>query len=192
MKRFIIFIILLLLLPYSLSAQTLEEKRRIEEGKRGNLHPTEPAVFQAQKVRTEPISPIDLEYFFGELISKRVTYRYDICKALVVLRGVEDDYINLDSQVAFLKKENLIPKKIESEFNPMEPIRKGLAAYMFCKAMGLRGGINLRLFGIKERYALKELVYEGIMAPGNPGDIMSGEELVSTLMQAIDYMKKAQ
>ena len=166
-----------------------EDDRRVEEEKRESLRPTEAGALEEKKEAPQPIAPIDLVYF-AELMPKRITFRYDACKALVILFGVEDQYIDLDSQVTFLREKGLLPKKFEREFNPMEPLRKGLVAYIFCNALEIKGGICLSLFGMSERYALNELVYEGIMASGNVKDIVSGDELVSALMQSVNYMLK--
>ena len=65
-----------------------------------------------------------------------------------------------------------------------------LAAYMFYKALGIKGGLCLRLFGVNERYAVKELGFQGIMPSGNVNDIVSGEELVSAFTQATNYITK--
>lgn len=187
MKKIFVLLLCLCLFPAFLMAKT-EDDRRVEEEKRESLRPTEAGIEEG-KAAPRPIAPIDLVYF-AELMPKRVTFRYDACKALVILFGVEDQYIDLDSQVAFLREKSLLPKKFEREFNPMEPLRKGLAAHMFCNALEIKGGISLRLFGMSERYALNELVYEGIMASGNVNDIVSGDELVSALMQSVNYTLK--
>ena len=72
----------------------------------------------------------------------------------------------------------------------MEPLRKGLFAYMLYSALDVKGGITLSLFGVSERYALKELVYQGILSSGNVKDILSGDELVTTTMRAADFIAK--
>ena len=194
MKKTFILLLCLVLFPSLLIAQTPEERRGIEEDKREDLRPTEVRISDESKTEPPskaPIDPIDIVYF-AELIQKKVTFRYDACKALVVLMGVEDQYIGLDSQITFLKEKNLLPKKFESEFDPTQPLRKGLAAYMFCKALEIKGGLSLRIFGMSERYALRELAYQGIMPSGNVQDIVSGEELVSVLMQAANYLAQKQ
>ena len=53
----------------------------------------------------------------------------------------------------------------------------------------LRGGICLKLLGIRERYALKELVYKGMMSSGTTNDILTGDELFFAYMQATNYRK---
>jgi len=186
MKKIFIILVIFFIFPSILMAQSLEEKRRIEEGKRESLRPTEGRVPEEKKRTAPPLDPIDLVYF-AELMMKRIAYRYDACKALVILMGVENQFIDLGSQIAFLRKENILPKSFETEFDPTKPLRKGLTAYMFNKALDIKGGLILSLFGINERYSLKELVYQGMMASGNVKDIVSGEELISILTQAGNF-----
>lgn len=191
MKKIGIFLVFLFLFPSFLTAQTLEEDRRIEEGKRDSLRPTETheSKSKAQPQSASPIVALDMIYFV-ELSLKRISFGYDACKVLVILMGVENQYIDLNSQVTFLKENKFLPKGLELEFDPMKPLRKGLAAYIFCKALDIKGGVILRLFGVSQRYALNELVYQGFMSAGNPRDIVSGEELVSILLQAVSHKNR--
>lgn len=192
MKKIVILLLISIALsPSFLMAQTSEEKRRVEEGKRESLQLTETHKPKEEGPPVQPIAPIDIVYF-AELLPRRVAFRYDACKAFVVLMKVENQYIDLNSQIVFLKEKSFLPKKFRSEFDPMKPLRKGLAAYMFCKALNIKGGISLRLFGMNERYAVQEVAFEGIMPSGNVNDIVSGQELVSALMQAANYMVKKQ
>ena len=99
----------------------------------------------------------------------------------------DEELIDLDSQVAYLRENGLLSKRFREGFDPMEPLRKGPAAYMFLRALGIRGGIVLHLFGPGERYALKELVFQGMMSPGHVNDLVSGAELVQMMSQAAAY-----
>lgn len=189
MKKVLLLCLCLVLFPSLLMALTSDEKRRVEEEKRESLQPSEIQMVREKEPVLPQISPIDLVYF-TELMPRRVTFCYDACRALVILMGVEEQYLDLDSQVTFLKDKNLLPKKYETEFNPMEPLRKGLFAYMFCKALKIKGGVTLRFFGMSQRYCLKELAFEGVMPSGNIKDTVSGEELVSAIIQATDYLAR--
>ncbi|MCK5504751.1 MAG: hypothetical protein KAJ10_06290 [Thermodesulfovibrionia bacterium] len=188
-----IFIILLLpsiiFSPCLLLAETAEERRRIEEEKRDELRSSEGHPLKQQEEKTLPLSFVDRIYF-AELMTRKISYRYDASKIFVLLMGVENQYIDMDSQIIFLKEKNFLPKKFEADFSPREPLRKGLFAYMLYKALDVKGGITLSLFGVSERYALKELVYQGILASGNENDILTGEELVSTTMRAAEFISK--
>lgn len=189
MKRTLILCLYFALFPSLLLSQTQDEKRRVEQEKRESLEATEVQIPTKEETALGLTSPLDTAYFI-ELLPRRITFRYDVCKVFVILMGVGEQYIDLDSQVTFLKEKNLLPKYFESEFDVMQPLRKGLIAYMFCNALKIKGGGFLRLFGRNERYALKELVFEGLMSPGNVNDIVSGEELISVFMQASAYMAK--
>lgn len=190
MKKMLVILVALIIFPSILLAQTPEQARRIEEQKRENLRPTEGKTSKIKEKIPQPLDPIDLVYF-AELMLKKITYRYDISKAIIILMGVENQFIDLGSQITFLKNENILPKKFEKkEFDVTKPLRKGLTAYMFCKALKIKGGILLTLFGVNQRYALKELVHQGVMSSGNVKDVVSGEELVLILTRAGNYMAK--
>ena len=73
-------------------------------------------------------------------------------------------------------------------FDPNEPLRKGLAAYMFCKALGIKGGLAARVFGMNERYAMKELIFEEMMYPGDARDIVRGKELIVMVTRSAEYL----
>lgn len=191
MKKLITILLLqsLIFHPSFLTAEMREKERRIEEEKRRALLPEKPRPPVQHAKMPSTFAPEDLIYFAG-LMQKKVTFRYDACKAVVVLMGVKDRYIDLDSQIIFLRQRDLLPEEFEDRFDPMQPLRKGLLAYMVYSALDMRGGIALTLFGRSERYSLKELVFKGIMAEGNTKDIVTGEELFSVTIQALDYMEK--
>lgn len=193
MKRlpFFALVVLVLLDGADARAETVQQERRIEEEKREELKPTVDTG-QAPSVAQPPAPPVTLPapppiapLYFATLAQKQVVFRYDAAKALVILMGVDEEYINLDSQIAYLKTQGLLPKRFNrQEFDPRQPLRKGEAAYMFLRALKINGGVTLRLFGPTERYALKELAYQGIMAPGHAHDLVSGVELVQVMDQA--------
>jgi len=190
MKKLTLFFLLCIFLPTFLWAKTAEDNRRIEEEKRESLRSTEEQLYpKRQPFPEQPPEYIDLSYF-RELLSKRVVFLSDATKALVILLGVEAQEKDFASQTAFLKEKNIVPKNFAVETGQHKPLRKGLAAYMFCQALQIKGGIWLRLFGASQRYALKELVFEEIMLPGNLNDIISGNELVVIFTNAAEYLAK--
>lgn len=187
MKKIAFFTILFFLTPSILVAQTTEVDRRIEEEKRISLRATEEPTLNIPA--KTPASPYLIEYsYFQDLFSRKVAFRYDICHALVVLMGVSKEYTKLDEEIDYLERNGIIPKRLVSDFEPNKPLRKGLAAYMFCRALNIKGGLLMRIFSWSQRYALNELVYEDIILPGSTGEIVSGKELILTLTEAASYM----
>lgn len=192
------YLVLILGLPLAFSsgaaqAQTAEQDRRIEEEKREALRGT----VAAEQLLTQPTGPTERPappvpqpfhvFYFATLAQNRIAFHYDAAKALTVLMGVDEEYIDLTSQIAYLEAKGFLPKRLRGAFDPMAPLRKGAAAYMFRQALGIRGGIALHLLGPSERYALKELEYQGILSPGNTQDLISGAELVQIMAQAVSY-----
>ena len=179
----------------SVGAQSREQDRRIEERKREELRQSTPALPAASSVIAPPTEvevpapiPEVLEtLYFASLMGKRIAYRYDAIMGILIVLGVQEDYLDLDSQVAFLQREGLLPPRYRKSFDPMQPLRRGLVAYMFQQALDIRGGIALHLFGPSERYAMKELGFQGIMSPGLTSDLVSGGELVQIITQAANY-----
>ena len=193
---FLVIVLLpLILWSHGAIAQTIQQDRRIEEEKRDALKPTVgvPSIFttpQAKPATGPPVPPPLKELYFAQLVQKRVTFGYDAAKVIVILMGVDEEYLDLTSQVGYLQQRGFLPRRLQQSFDPMQPLRKGLAAYLFRQALGIRGGITLHLFGPSERYALKELVFQGFMVPGHVNDLVTGGELVQLMIQAAQHQMR--
>ncbi len=174
-------------------AQTVQQDRRIEEEKRDSLRPTTtllPVPSRLVAPTEPPVPPPIKELYLAGLISKRVAFGYDAAKAIVILMGVDEEYIDLAAQVAYLRDNGMLPKRAQGAFDPMQPLRKGLAAYLFCRALKVPGGVAWHLFGPTQRYALKEMVFRGWMPPGQVSDLVNGAELVQLMNQAAQHRVK--
>ena len=192
MIKFLILLFLFSLLSaYPVSAAPgPQDDRRIEEQKREVLKSTKIPYKKktTKKPSTKaPLQPDDVIYL-TEMSFRKITYGYDLCKLLMILKGIENEYIGLDAQVAYLKEQNLLPKNVRDTFDPMKPLRRGLTADVLRKVLNVKGGIFPRLFKESERYALKEMTYEDVMSSGNIHEIISGDELASTMTRAVNYL----
>lgn len=188
-KTLFLCLILTLWATTSYGQQSNTVARRIEEGKRDSISLTEaqkPVEITETPAET---SVIDFEYFMG-LFKRYVTYRRDGVQAVALLIGLTEDYPAIEDQVSFMIDYEIIPRRYHDDFDLDQPLRKGLAAYMFCQAMGLRGGIITRVFGLSERYALQEVAFQGMVYPGNVRDILNGKELVLLLSEASTFLLK--
>lgn len=170
---------------------TLQQDRRLEEEKREELKPTvEPGAPPTvpERAAVQPPVPLPIpELYLAGLIRQRIVFRYDALKAIVVLRGVDEEYIDLNAQVAYAQAQGFLPKRKAKTFDPMQPLRRGEAAYLFHQALGIKGGVALYLLGPTERYALKELVFQGLLSGGRVNDLLSGDEFVQFVTQAAEY-----
>ena len=179
--------LLICLAPWgpAVQGETLQQERRIEEEKRESLKPIvilpPPAAAPAALAAEQPVPLPIKQLYLAMLVPKRIAFNYDAAKAIVILMDVDEEHLDLTAQVAYLKERGFVPRRLQQTFDPMAPLRRGVAAHMFHRALGIRGGLAWHLFGPTERYALKELVFRGIMASGHPHDLISGAELVQIM-----------
>jgi len=165
MQKITLFLTVLLALPIFLGAATSEEVRRIEEGKRQKLRPSE-AVLQRRQTPTLQEKPAIDQSLYDQLLDKEVV---TVAEAREMVRLLNDQEIHT--------------KQVDSA-----PLSRGLLGQMICQALDIKGGLTMRVFGPRKRYAHKELVYLGIMFPGSSREYLSGKELVVTIIQAIEYI----
>ncbi|MBN1870976.1 MAG: alginate export family protein [Candidatus Omnitrophica bacterium] len=163
-----------------------QEQRRVEQENRESLRTTEQRVIYEKSKRYVPAAPMDTDYF-QELLTKKTATNSDVCKVLTVLLGVEDVYSDISSQLGLLLKAGIISGVEAAQFDPEQPLSKGSAAVMFYRALGMKGGMWLTVFGETERYAIRELIHEGIMTQGSVDEIVSGKELILILTEAANY-----
>lgn len=69
------------------------------------------------------------------------------------------------------------------------PVDKGTVAYMLVKALNIRGGLTMSVFGPSRRYAFREIVFLRIMKGGTPGEFITGRELIDVLQAAEIYQR---
>lgn len=149
-------------------AQSAQESRGLEEEKRNLLTYTEVHTpLAASSVLPEDASS-DLK-FLKELYDRPLASVADGERVVTILNGNESGG-DVSAQG--------------------DRLSKGAAALLFCRALGINGGIGLRLFPKSERYALRELVYEGLMSAEGPEELVTGRELVAMFVAAVDYMEK--
>ena len=186
MKKIIFLLFFIALIQIQAAAKTAQEDKGLEEEKRESLSSTEAVLAPEEAAITTPKeSP---EYaFLSQLYAKKSASISDAVSVLTILYGAYKEKEDFSARLSFLKEKNAIPQDLARQLNPDMPLRKGLAAYMFCRALAIKGGLWLRIFGLSQRYALKELVYEEIIASGGVSELMGGKDLVDMFIRAADY-----
>jgi hypothetical protein len=71
-----------------------------------------------------------------------------------------------------------------------DPLRKGRLATLLCRALQIKGGLWMRLFGPVPRYALQECVYLDLMVGGAEYAHVTGGELVGVIDRADRFRLK--
>jgi hypothetical protein len=125
--------------------------------------------------------------FWHELANRRVTSNDDAFHGLLLYADSKDDSKNYDQRVATLKSRGWLPESFSEPAN--EAITRGTFAYAIVKMIGIKGGWVMHVFGPTRRYAVKELVYDGIFPPSSPQQTFSGIEFVGIIGKIDDYQQ---
>jgi len=123
--------------------------------------------------------------FFGELAYKDVATAADTARALTILvsEGAENG-ADFAAAKAYLAKQGVLPDGWLSKVAAEEPTDKGRLASLVCRALKIKGGLWMRLFGPQPRLALRECAYLELMAQGCDYCHVSGGELVGVIDRA--------
>lgn len=159
-------------------------QKRFEEQERESLKPTE-AVIEEQRPAENmnfPLKSINQKYL-KRLLDQKFARKIDAIYIAVVLLNKQKELITGPLQFSYLKDQGFLPKD-ETGKNLNERIQKGELAYLLCKVLNIKGGLHLRLFGVSERYALSELIFQDIMVQGNAKELVTGRELVYSFIQS--------
>lgn len=170
--------------------QSVQEDRRQEEEKRDSLQTTEVQIYSS---RQKPFSRQDSPQllFLNELYSKKAARFSDALKVTTILLRIYDPERDFVFDLATLREKGIISRAISETAAADALLDKGTAAYMFCQALGIKGGVWMRLFGHSRRYCLRELVFENIMQASGIHELTSGAELVDMFIRAVDYLQQA-
>lgn len=173
----------------SVSQEQETKQKRVEEQTRTSLQPTE-AVIQENRPADKIILPeqaINQEYL-KRLVRQAKARKVDAVYVVMVLLGKHKDFSSFEAQSSYLKQNGFFPKYEDgSDLN--ELLTKGELAFMLCKALKIKGGLHLRIFGLSERYALFELAHQRIMILGHKNEIVTGRELVYSFLRSSDFLK---
>ena len=120
--------------------------------------------------------------FFAELGYKDIASAQDAARALVILTSEGKECgADFDKCRAYLRGRGLLPDGWLDKAKAEEPIDKSCLAALVCRAMNIKGGLWMHLFGPQPRLALRECVYQELMVPGADYAHVSGGELVGVI-----------
>lgn len=130
--------------------------------------------------------------FFRVLAAKPNATMEDAVKAVYMLKVEESpaDKVTFAEICDIMVQKKLI--KASYAKDPSRLVSRGQMAYMICRAIGIKGGLTMRIFGVSERYGYRECVHLGLIPVGTRVDKISGSELLGILAQAMEYREKRQ
>lgn len=125
--------------------------------------------------------------FWHALADRHVTSNDDAFHGLLLYADNHDDSKNYDDRVAALKSRGLLPDSFSQPAN--FAVTRGTLAVAIVKLIHIKGGWVMHVFGDTQRYAVKELVYDGIFPPSSPQQTFSGTEFVGIIGKIDDYQQ---
>jgi len=145
---------------------------------------------QADAPADEAVPESDAQ-FFSELGYKPVATASDAARAFVIFvsQGKElgGDF---EACKAYLHARDILPDGWLERADPADPLTKGRLAALVCKALGIEGGLWMRLFGPQPRLALHECAYLDLMVTGATYRHVMGGELVGVIDRADRFRAK--
>jgi hypothetical protein len=126
--------------------------------------------------------------FWHRLPEQRVASNDDAMHALLLFVDGSDPAADYDARVETLKQRNMLP----ADFNgtPKQAVKRGTVAVALARALQIKGGLTMRLFGPSPRYAVRELQYMNLFPPSSPQQTFSGQELLGIIGRAEDYQRQ--
>jgi hypothetical protein len=98
-----------------------------------------------------------------------------------------DENADYTGRVQTLKSHKMLP----NDFN--EPadmgIKRGTLAYALCQALGIKGGVTMRVLGPNGRYAVRELQFMNLYPSGSQQQTFSGTEYVGIMGRIEDFQR---
>lgn len=74
-------------------------------------------------------------------------------------------------------------------YEPKRMLKKGFAALLFARVLGLKGGWAARVAGMGPRLSYKELEFLDLVPPMGARDLMTGSELFALMRNSQDFAK---
>lgn len=104
---------------------------------------------------------------------------------VLVFADGTDPTRNYKDRVALLKQRGWVPEGFDEASNVA--MQRGTLAKALCHVLKIDGGVMMHITGSSRRYATRELMYVGIMAPGTEQQVMSGLDYIGVISKAQDY-----
>lgn len=127
-------------------------------------------------------------HFYMLLANKNVATLADAYQAVAMVANADNKLLPVEECRKSLLERKIVRADWGEDVNA--PCTKGKLAYMVCQALGIKGGVTMRLVGPTERYCLFECQYLEIMAQGASYQNCTGGELVAVVDRADEYRRE--
>jgi hypothetical protein len=128
--------------------------------------------------------------FIDRVSSQKVVTENDAMRGILMLVRGQDEKETFQQRVEVLRELEVVDASWDFDSN--RPITRGKLAYMLYQAIHVQGGVMLMLTGPSQRYCLREMHYQGLMASDIVATQISGGEYIAILGRADAYKNKGE
>ena len=126
--------------------------------------------------------------FWHTLATRPVTSNDEAFHGLLLYLDNHDESSDYSARVAMLKQRRMLPGSFSE---PAErAVSRGTLAYAVARALELKGGWVMHVFGNSQRYAVRELEYLEVFPTSSPNQTFSGTEFVGVVGKMEDYQRE--
>jgi hypothetical protein len=125
--------------------------------------------------------------FWHALPERKAVSNDEAFHAMLLFVDGEDAAADYAGRVQLLKDRSMLPGGFAE--GQADALRRGTLAVALTKALSIKGGLSMRLFGARSRYAVRELQYAGVFPPSSPHQTFSGPEFLGIMGRAEDYQR---
>lgn len=125
--------------------------------------------------------------FWHAMSGERVTSNDQAFHGLLLYLGGKDESPDYAARVAALKSRRMLPRNFNE---PAETaIARGTLAVAIVRALEIRGGLTMTVFGPTPRYAARELQFMNLYPPGGTHQTFTGNEFLGIIGRMEDYQR---
>ena len=116
--------------------------------------------------------------FWHALPERKAVSNDEAFHAVLLFVDGEDSAKDYAGRVQLLKDRRMLPSGFSE--GSSDAIRRGTLAVALTRALSIKGGLSMRLFGPRARYAVRELQYAGVYPPSSPHQTFSGPNFLAS------------
>ena len=125
--------------------------------------------------------------FWHALGEKKITTNDEAFHGVLLFLDGTDANADYKARVQAMKARHLLPPKFDEPADAA--VGRGILAVTLVQALHIKGGLMLTVLGPTPRYALRELVFQGLYPLSSENQTFSGTEFLGVIGKMEDYQK---
>jgi len=125
--------------------------------------------------------------FWHAVAEKKLVANDEAFHAMLLFLDQKDESADYAARVAALRGRKLLPTGFDEPADAA--VRRGTLAVLVTRGLDIKGGWALHLMPNWERYAVRELEYQGLWPASSPNQTVTGDEFVGLIGRMEDLQQ---